>query len=365
MDRPPWFTWRLVYPSTLLFLVLAIIYAIGVESGLLNAFELRLRALPLPRHYITLLSYMFTLLVMSVAYHFLGDLDGDSWVQRASESQGGARLIDILIIIVSIGLAVAGWRLFDFLNAELLVLISIAVFTAFVGFLLPPRVRTYPVRREGRGDISPNIPDLLDRFGVDQTRPQQWVPAVRELHRVNSSPVREPIFQEYTAQKALSYIRDGAQLDPMINELLDEFGIISDDRESWIERASQLINGFDLDGLLVPGDVWVIPEAILMTPQPRAEVLEPQIEPPPDAVFDHMEVIVGNQTENVDDFASEEQGEDVQTEEILAGNEQIEDEYRIVSEDQEMHEQSEELLQDDILIEDEDTESIVEDDDLP
>lgn len=271
MNRAPWFTWRLVYPATLLFFALSLLYALGVEIEFLGPLETRLRTLPMPRFVLTLLVYPLILLLSAVFYHFLGDLDRDSWLEQVAQNQGGGRVLDVILMLVVVGVLIIGWRYLNVVNAELLVFGAVALFAVIVSLIQQPGARVFFVQRAERDQLDPTLDGLLTRLGVDPNVPDEWAQALREMQ---------------TANPQLYYD----------------------------------VNTANPEDLLVPGDRWFVPPTIRPAPPVTdlIQVLEPEaeeltIEPALAIEEDQAEIVAEALVENgaaVDDGTDDDDNDD-------------------------------------------------------
>ena len=150
---------RLVYPSTLLFFFIIIIYAIGVEISLLNPVELYLRTLPVPRATITVLLYLFIIISLTSIYYIFELQYSAFWLEDMTVRRGGVYLLDWLILILTPLSLLGIWRFLDFFDVNTIILGSITFTTAIISLTHPRRF--YVVQRKFADSPPDTIEDIL------------------------------------------------------------------------------------------------------------------------------------------------------------------------------------------------------------
>ena len=127
---------RLFHPTTILFFVLITLYAVLVESGVLEPIELSLRAWPLPRWVITLGFYVLLLVIVALLYRLLSGRGQLGWFDALSINRGGIALYDFLLLVAMVAVAYLAWRYYGVWDGELLSIAAITVITALAGICL-------------------------------------------------------------------------------------------------------------------------------------------------------------------------------------------------------------------------------------
>lgn len=186
MNREGFILWRIVYPATLIFFLVSLLYALGLGDGVFLPIERWIRGLSIPRYLVNLMLYAILFVIVFLGYRVWGNDDEETWFDVLSSNRGGMGWFDVAILFTVVVLMYIGWRYLDYFNPELLVLGVIAAFTSLVGmFRSPPWRHIFIVQRANSGDLIPTVSDILNGLGYDDLEEEEMQNVRELLQRAN------------------------------------------------------------------------------------------------------------------------------------------------------------------------------------
>lgn len=184
MNRDGVWLWRVVHPTTILFLLITLPYGMAVESGILTPLETYIRMLPMPRWLVTLVFYFFLLVVVTVLSRAVGRGDRGAWLAAMSSNRGGLWFFDGLLLVGALSLGYLGWRYYGTLLLDLLPFVLITALTALVGlFRSPPWRHIIIFQRDNNAVLVPTMLRINQELG--QGDAAIWDYAERRLQEAN------------------------------------------------------------------------------------------------------------------------------------------------------------------------------------
>jgi hypothetical protein len=166
MNRDGSFLWRVIHPTTILFFLLTMLYALGVENGILLPVEFSIRGLPPPRWLATFVFYFVLLAVVAIFFRVVANGDRFRWLDVLSSNRGGLGLFDALLIGVVAALVYLGWRYYSVFYLDLLPIVIVTALTALVGlFRSPPWRHIYIFQRDNSAVLVPTVTAILQELG--------------------------------------------------------------------------------------------------------------------------------------------------------------------------------------------------------
>lgn len=184
MNRDGFWLWRIVHPTTILFFIFTLLYALGVEQGVLAPVEATVAGLPGSRWLATLLFYGVLLAAVALLSRLLARGNQWPWLDTMSSNRGGLWLFDALLFAAVFLLVYLGWRYYGIFYLDLLPLVLITALTALVGlFHSPPWRHIILFQRNNHAVLVPTIGDIRQELG--QGDAAIWDYAERRLQEVN------------------------------------------------------------------------------------------------------------------------------------------------------------------------------------
>lgn len=184
MNRDSRTVWRAIHPTTILFFVVTLLYALGVEGGVLAPVETTIRGLPLPRWLVTVLVYVALLVAVSVVLRVWGGVGWLNWLDAMSINRGGLGWFDALLLLTVAALIFLGWRYYGFFERDLLPIAVVTALTALVGlFRSPPWAYIFIFQRDEQSALLPSMGLIEDELG--QGDAAIWDAAQVRLREVN------------------------------------------------------------------------------------------------------------------------------------------------------------------------------------
>lgn len=166
MNRDSRTIWRAIHPTTIFFFAVTLLYALGVEAGVLTPVELAIRGLPLPRWLVTVLVYTVLLVVVSVVLRMWGGVGWLNQLDAMSLNRGGMGWLDALLLLMVVALVFLGWRYYGFFDRDLLPIAVITALTALVGlFRSPPWTHIFIFQRDEQSALLPTMDLIEDELG--------------------------------------------------------------------------------------------------------------------------------------------------------------------------------------------------------